>query len=154
MPWRLRGRIKAKEIPAVIAAVAVAAMILVVIWLMSKPPPPQPIPFIEITLVPPRGIDDQAMHQIAGRVGGIADLSQYAAVVYAFTSEWFVQPTIIEPLTQLDRDGAWSTTTHEGFQYAAVLVKKPYTPMEKGSAFPVKQGNVIASVTVDGKPPK
>jgi hypothetical protein len=134
-----------------ISALTVVVIVLGVVWLTNKSSRIEQRLDIEFSLVPPRGTDDKAMHPIAGQVNGLADPTQYAIVVYAFTSEWYVQPMDIAPLTELDRNGVWSTTTHEGFKYAAVLVKKPYTPPAKGPGLPLKQGNVIDSVTVDGK---
>jgi hypothetical protein len=42
-------------------------------------------------------------------------------VLYAFTDQWYVQPTTGEALTPI-RNGTWTSPTHLGRKYAALLV--------------------------------
>lgn len=81
---------------------------------------------------------------ISGSVEGLSNPQQYKIVVYAYTNMWYVQPTEDEPFTEIMSDGTWSTWTHIGTHYVALLVKPSYVPVRQTEAPPVTGGDVIA----------
>ncbi|HTU44233.1 MAG TPA: hypothetical protein VMF91_04190 [Bryobacteraceae bacterium] len=58
---------------------------------------------------------------IAGRVAGIEDTTNYRVVLYAKTDKWYIQP-LIGSLTSIAPDGTWRTWTHTGAYYVAFVV--------------------------------
>jgi hypothetical protein len=74
-------------------------------------------------------------------------------VVYVYSrGSWYVQPLTLHPFTTVENDGAWSTLTHLGSQYAAVLVMAGYHPANVLRALPPVGGSVLFLKTVPGDP--
>lgn len=74
-------------------------------------------------------------------------------VIYALSrGSWFVQPLAVRPLTALGEDGRWSTLTHLGTTYAAVLVSPGHRPAKVLTALPAVNQSVLAIKTVPGDP--
>lgn len=109
-------------------------------------------PSVRITMIPPYdpvgGPDSSA--QIAGDVSGVSQ-SGFRIVLYAYTNTWYVQPLEAAPFTTISQGGKWSTWTHTGTQYAALLVRPSFTPPKKPYALPDLGGDVVAVSTVMGK---
>ena len=76
-------------------------------------------------------------------------LAGYRVVVYALTDKWYVQPLGNAPLTKLRTGGSWSTKTHRGSNYAAVLVTTNHIPSTVLYTLPAVGGDVLA-VSVAG----
>ena len=80
-------------------------------------------------------------------------------VIYVHSRDnWYVQPVTIRPFTSIRKDGGWSTLTHLGSEYAAVLVDAGYQPASRLSALPPVGGSILSFKTVPGnssslKPP-
>lgn len=88
---------------------------------------------------------------IGGQVVGIDEVDDKWVVLYAWDkSFYFVQPLAAAPLTPVRRNRTWSTWTHGGGRYAALLVRKPFTPREVIATLPAVAGNVVAAVEVPG----
>jgi energy-coupling factor transporter transmembrane protein EcfT len=108
----------------------------VVVMRNTRPPSPLPptpsIIEIKITIIPPAGPGGpNSSGDIAGRIEGLGDslgYTNYAVVVYAKTTSWYVQPETDRPLTEIGRNGEWSNKIHLGSRYAVILVKKPFSP--------------------------
>jgi hypothetical protein len=88
---------------------------------------------------------------IQGRVWGV-DPRAVRVVIYSLTSEWYVQPTVQKPITEIAPDGRWRADgIHTGAQYAALLVKPGFQPTPKLSQLPVQHPDVLAWVVRDGQ---
>lgn len=103
---------------------------------------------IEFTEVAPRGEGPESQGNIAGRVVGLTDPGKYRLVIYAHTDWWYVQPLISSPFTSLAEDGKWSTWTHLGHRYAALVVRPSYRPPEKVQSLPPVGADVLAVAEV------
>jgi hypothetical protein len=88
---------------------------------------------------------------ISGRVTG-ARLGQQI-VVYARSGPWWVQPWPDQALIPIQADSTWSTTTHLGFEYAALLVDPGYNPPPTTDLAPTAVGSVVAVQIVKGVGP-
>jgi hypothetical protein len=109
-------------------------------------------PSISITNIPPSnsGGPDKTF-SIAGQVQGVAPAG-LKVVVYALAGgTWWVQPTVAEPLTDINSKGGWSTDTHGGTTYAALLVRAAYKPAATAGTLPKVEGDVLASTREAGK---
>jgi hypothetical protein len=107
---------------------------------------------IRITIVPIydlRGGDESAV-KIDGIVSG-ADPAGTSVVLYSWTDKWYVQPTRAEPFTEIAADGRWSATIHSGTRYAALLVRRTFSPPFVLFALPEPGGDLIALTTAVGR---
>src|SRR5215813_10317127 len=67
-------------------------------------------------------------------------------VLYAKSQElWWVQPFTEKPYTQIQSNSKWSSQTHLGTEYAALLVNPGYKPPRTTESLPIA-GSGIASV--------
>ena len=84
---------------------------------------------IQILVVPSKGSGPDSRGVIVGKIIGIENPLQYRITIYAFTDLWYIQPTHDQPLTMINSDGTWESTTHLGSQYAVLLVKSSFKPL-------------------------
>jgi len=106
---------------------------------------------IEIDHVPPYepkgGPDTRA--DIAGKVSGTL-APGYSVVLYARASEvWYIQPSayashVIRP------DNTWTSWTHTGSSYAALLVRPGFEPVPRLDVLPKVGGYVVARTIAEG----
>jgi hypothetical protein len=89
------------------------------------------------------------METIAGRVIGAKSGQQ--VVLFARSGTWWVQPFSSKQFTPIQQDFTWSSPTHLGTEYAALLVEPGYSPPDTADVLPGKGAGVIAVATVDGK---
>ena len=84
-------------------------------------------PSITFTKIPPaaQGGRDR-VDTIYGKVSGVRPGQQI--VVYAKSGPWWVQPWPEHPFISIQPDSTWSTQTHLGYEYAALLVTADYHP--------------------------
>lgn len=87
---------------------------------------------------------------IAGRVTGAAPGQRI--VLYARSGDWYVQPLVEQPFTAIQPDSTWTSSTHLGTEYAALLVDGDYRPAPVVSALPGLGGGVAAVAVADGVP--
>jgi hypothetical protein len=87
----------------------------------------------------------EKMDTIAGTVSGARGGQQI--VVYVRSGPWWVQPWPENPLIPIQSDSTWSSPTHLGFEYAALLVDAGYNPPPTMDVAPA-QGGSIAAVTI------
>lgn len=106
-------------------------------------------PSIEFTKIPPAAQGGrERVDTIAGRVSG-AHAGQWI-VIYAKSGPWWVQPWPDQALIPIQPDSTWSTSTHMGFEYAAMLVEPGYQPPPTMDVAPTQGGLVSALKIVKG----
>jgi hypothetical protein len=103
-------------------------------------------PSIEFAYIPPaaQGGRDR-VDTISGRVRNARPKQQI--VIYAHSGQWWVQPWPDHPVIPIKADSTWSTETHLGFEYAALLVEPDYHPPPMIDVAPT-QGGSVALVTI------
>jgi len=106
-------------------------------------------PSIEFDKVPPsaEGGRDR-VGTISGHVSGSQPGQQI--VIYAQSGPWWIQPRVETPLIPIQPDSTWSTQTHLGFQYAALLVNPDYRPPPTMDVAPAAGGSVVLVKIVKG----
>ena len=113
---------------------------------------PSVSPKIAFTTIPPPaqgGREKVAL--VAGRVTGAHAGQQI--VVYARSGPWWVQPWPDKAMIPIQGDGTWSTPSHLGFEYAAMLVEPSYQPAPTMDVTPARGGAVVAVEIVKGTGP-
>jgi hypothetical protein len=107
---------------------------------------------IEIDTIPPSEQGGPATHSdIAGKVSGKV-LPSYMIAIYARAyGEWYIQPQagFLHPI---NRDNTWTTWTHTGLKYAALLVRPDFEPLTRLDMLPQTNDYVLAIDIVDGVP--
>ncbi|MGB2662550.1 MAG: hypothetical protein WAK48_01015 [Candidatus Acidiferrum sp.] len=107
------------------------------------------LPAVEFTKIPPAAQGGrERVDTIAGRVTGARPGQQI--VVYARSGPWWVQPWPDKPFISIRPDLTWSTETHLGFEYAAMLVEPTYRPPPTMDVAPTQGGSVVAVTVVKG----
>jgi len=107
------------------------------------------LPSIEFTKIPPAAQGGrERVDTIAGRVKGYRPGERI--VIYAHSGPWWVQPWPDQALIPIQADSTWSTSTHLGFEYAALLVEPGYRPSSTLNVAPTQGGSVISLATVKG----
>jgi hypothetical protein len=103
-------------------------------------------PAIEFTHIPPAAQGGrERVDTISGRVRNARPKQQI--VIYAHSGQWWVQPWSDHPFIPIKADSTWSTETHLGFEYAALLVEPDYHPLPTTDVAPT-QGGSVALVTI------
>jgi hypothetical protein len=103
-------------------------------------------PSIEFTHVPPAAQGGrERVDTISGIVRNARPKQQI--VIYAHSGQWWVQPWPDHPFIPIQADSTWSTETHLGFEYAALLVGPDYHPLPTTDVTPT-QGGAVALVTI------
>jgi len=77
--------------------------------------------------------------------------TSFRVVIYALTDRWYVQPLAAAPFTEIGQDGSWSTWTHTGTQYAALLVRPTFQPQSITPTLPSVGGDIVAITIVSGR---
>jgi hypothetical protein len=106
-------------------------------------------PTVEFTRIPPAAQGGrERVDVIAGRVLGAGPGQRI--VVYAKSGPWWVQPWPDKPFIALQPDHTWSTSTHLGFEYAALLVDPGYEPPPTIDGDPTAGGSVAVVAIAKG----
>jgi hypothetical protein len=106
-------------------------------------------PSIQFTKIPPAAQGGrERVDTISGRVVGARPGQRI--VVYAKSGPWWVQPWPDEPFIPVNSDSTWSTTTHLGYEYAALLVDPGFHPAPTMDSAPAQGGSVIIASIVKG----
>jgi hypothetical protein len=107
---------------------------------------------LEVTTIPRAGEGGaDETDSIAGTAVGVI-LQDARVVIYAHAGDrWWVQPLATTPLTEIRAEGRWQTTTHLGFEYAALLVHKSHSPEGQRFALPAVGGCIWAAVMIKGR---
>ena len=111
--------------------------------------PGESAPTIEFSKVPPAAQGGrERVDTIAGKVRGAQPGQRI--VVYARSGPWWVQPWPDQPFIPIQSDSTWSTTTHLGWEYVALLVNPDYRPAPTLDVAPAKGGSIAAISLVKG----
>jgi len=106
-------------------------------------------PTIEFTKIPPAAQGGrERVDTISGRVRDARPGQQI--VIYAHSGQWWVQPWPEHPFIPINADSSWSTETHLGFEYAALLVGPDYHPLPTIDVAPIKGGSIALVTIVKG----
>ena len=106
-------------------------------------------PSIEFSKIPPAAQGGrERVDSIAGRVTGARTGQQ--VVIYARSGTWWVQPWPDRPFIPIHADSTWSSDTHLGFEYAALLVEPDYHPPPTMDVAPSQGGSVVLVKIVKG----
>jgi hypothetical protein len=104
---------------------------------------------IEFTHIPPAAQGGrERVDIISGRVRNAQPKQQI--VIYAHSGQWWVQPWPDHPFIPIKADSTWSTETHLGFEYAALLVGPDYHPLPTIDVAPTAGGSVSLVTIVKG----
>src|ERR1700761_5677245 len=127
------------------------SMLLCVVLLSGcRAQTPAQAPVVEFTKIPPAAQGGrERVDEVAGRVSGAHPGQQI--VVYARSGPWWVQPWPDKPFIPIGSDSSWSTPTHLGFEYAALLVEPGYHPPPTLDTAPVPGGHILAVASVKGQ---
>jgi hypothetical protein len=107
------------------------------------------VPRIEFTKIPPAAQGGrERVDTISGRVSGARPGQQI--VVYARSGPWWVQPWPDKPFIPIQADSTWGTSTHLGFEYAAMLVEAGYHPPPTMDVAPTPGGSIVSVEIVKG----
>jgi len=96
---------------------------------------------------PAGGPDTRA--DIGGRITG-QSARGYRVIVYARADAWYIQPAPYA-LHTIQPDDTWTTWTHTGSDYAALVVPSDYKPFTRLDVLPPIEGAVLARTIVEGK---
>ncbi len=87
---------------------------------------------------------------ISGSVIGVKP-ADAQVVIYAHAGDrWWIQPYEDAPFTAITSKLEWSSRTHLGFEYAALLVPRSYSPPKQPRQLPQIGGCVWAVDTAKG----
>lgn len=129
-----------------------ALLLLVLLAACSSQPRNDGQPSIELTVIPPEDPGGTLSHgTISGRV--FAAHPEHRVVLYARSGAWYVQPYADRPFTTIQADSTWTSQTHLGTEYAALLVDAGYAPPALTMTIPGVGDGVIAVTVRDGTPP-
>ena len=108
-------------------------------------------PSVEFTKVPAaeRGGPD-TLDVVSGRVKGARPGQRI--VLFSKSGVWWVQPEARQPYTDIRADSTWTSSTHLGTEYAALLVEAGYRPPLSTETLPVPGGAIAAMTVVPGDP--
>jgi signal transduction histidine kinase len=109
-------------------------------------------PTIELTLVPP---EDQGGTSTSGTISGRVTGAHpdHRVVLYARSGAWYIQPYADRPFTTIQADSTWTTQTHLGTEYAALLVEPGYAPPALTMTIPGEGDGIVAVTVKAGTPP-
>ncbi|HEU4510238.1 MAG TPA: histidine kinase [Pyrinomonadaceae bacterium] len=125
---------------------------LLLVLLLSSCEPVSTVPSIKILDVPPAakgGVID--LDTISGSVANAR--SDHRIVLYARSGIWYVQPWADQPFTTINPDSTWTSQTHLGTEYAALLVEPGFVPPSSPFDLPEVGNGVVAVTVVEGTPP-
>ena len=108
-------------------------------------------PSIQFTKVPAadKGGPD-TLDVVEGRVAGARPGQRI--VLFSKSGVWWVQPEARKPFTEIRPDSTWTSPTHLGTEYAALLVDAGYSPPLSAETLPEKGGGIAAMTVVPGDP--
>src|SRR6202044_921349 len=139
----IKGGSATPPVFGILSAIVFAIAEPLMAWRAENPPD---TPSIIFTKVPPAAQGGrERVDTISGRVRNARPKQQI--VIYAHSGQWWVQPWSDRPFIPIKADSTWSTETHLGFEYAALLVEPDYHPLPTTDVVPT-QGGPVALVTI------
>jgi hypothetical protein len=137
------------EMCPVLRILRAIVLLSTVIFVACRAEKPQETPSITFTKIPPAAQGGrERVDTISGRVFGARPGQRI--VVYAKSGPWWVQPWPEHPFISIQPDSTWSTQTHLGYEYAALLVDADYHPAPTIDVAPTMNGSVVALKIVNG----
>ena len=134
---------------AVLRILSVIVFLSALALLACQSEKPQERPVITFTKIPPAAQGGrERLDTISGRVSGARPGQRI--VIYAKSGPWWVQPWPEQPFIRIQSDSRWSTQTHLGYEYAALLVNADYHPAPTIDVAPTMGGSVLALRIVNG----
>ena len=131
------------------ASEGLVAISLCLLLTGCHPPQSKHDPSIEFSKIPPAAQGGrERVDTIAGRVVGASPGQK--VVVYARSGPWWVQPWPDQPFIPIRADSTWSTQTHLGYEYAALVVDQAYHPPPTMDVAPTPGGSVLAVTITKG----
>jgi hypothetical protein len=112
------------------------------------------LPFIQGQSQPTVTLDTPASgaNEISGHAYNV-DTSQVKVVIYALTNEWYVQPYVDAPFTNISPDGSWSSFVNPWSSLVVLLVNPAnYTPAATEITNPALDAGVLASTEYPSTP--
>ncbi len=107
-------------------------------------------PTVEFTHVPTSGADNpEKLSTIEGRVKRARPGQQIVLYARGETA-WWVQPFANQPFTKIQPDLSWSSSTHPGTEYAALLVSSDFQPPLTANVLPT--AGVVTFAVTRGEP--
>jgi signal transduction histidine kinase len=107
-------------------------------------------PTIEFTSVPTAGAGNpEKLSTIKGRVIG-AHRDQQIVLYARGETAWWVQPFANQPFTKIQPNTKWSSYTHPGTEYAALLVGADFQPPPTADVLPT--AGVVTFAVTHGEP--
>jgi hypothetical protein len=129
--------------------VVIGLVALGAVWVTGCHKQSTSAPSVAFTHIPPAAQGGrERVDTIAGTVSGGQAGQQI--VVYARSGPWWVQPWPDKPFIPIKPDSTWSTPTHLGFEYAALLVEPGYHPPPTLDTAPEVGGHILAVTSVHG----
>ena len=114
----------------------------------EKIPPDWSIEIVRVPPYEPQG-GPNTRADIAGKISGTLDPG-YSVVLYARASEiWYIQP-LAYASHAIRPDNTWTSWTHTGSSYAALLVRPGFEPVPRLDVLPKVGGYVMARAIVEG----
>ncbi len=114
----------------------------------SAPVDGEPRITLEVVPVAAAGGPDR-LAEIAGTVTGARPGQKI--VLFTHSSTWYVQPFKSDPYTAIKPDGHWTSPTHLGAEYAALLVNPGYRAPATVGSLPEVGGDVVAVASIPGR---
>jgi signal transduction histidine kinase len=109
-------------------------------------------PSVEFTKIPPEDKGGATTSDtMSGRVHNARP--EHRVVLYARSGAWYVQPYADQPFTTIQPDSTWTSLTHLGTEYAALIVEPDYAPAAFIAELPAEGNGVVALTIVAGTPP-
>jgi len=106
-------------------------------------------PSIQFDKIPPAAQGGrERTDSISGKVIGAGPGQKI--VIYAKSGPWWVQPWPDQPYIPIQPDSSWSTETHLGYEYAALLVDPSFHPPPTMDQRPTQGGGVALVNIVKG----
>ena len=105
---------------------------------------------VEITTIPPYEPEggDATRADIGGRVTGEV-APDHQVVIYARADAWYIQPHS-HTFHPIGADGSWSSWTHTGSSYAALVVRPGFDAYTRLDVLPQVGSYVVARSIVEG----
>jgi hypothetical protein len=104
---------------------------------------------IEFDKIPPTGQGGPLpLSTAAGRVKGARPDDKIVLYAKDVNNIWWVQPQAVQPFIAIKSDSTWTTTTHLGTEYAALLVDPGYRPPATTNVLPGRGGKVLSVAVV------
>ena len=127
--------------------------VIISVWLLGcRTTGRDSVTTIEFQHVPPPDIGGTgSVDRLSGTIRHLQPGARLVIYVYS-RGVWYIQPVTVRPFTSIGKDGGWSTLTHLGLQYAAMLVTAGYSPSNTLRALPRLGGSVLFIKVVPGDP--